>query len=90
MSKQLKLMILANVVLGLVYVASTFVLWRDIGGWVNDGDVSWSPLFITPLQGPYFLGPPVRVPLVNIPFLLFLVIFAVNLYFIVKLGRNKE
>lgn len=85
----MKLMILVNVVLGLLYVVSTFVLWRGIGEWVSDGDASWSPLYITPLQGMYFMGPPIRVPLLNIPLLLFMVMFAVNLFFIIRLGRNK-
>jgi len=94
----MKLMILVNVVLGFLYVVSDYALWNIVGGtsWRFYGAVaSWSPLYVTPTyyppiqQRPYIPNA-MPVPLLNIPFLLFWVMFAVNLYFIIKLGRSKE
>lgn len=99
MSEQLKLMILVNVVLGLLYVVSDYVLWNIVTGpsWSYYGAVaSWSPLYVTPTY-PYGITwrPSVPtmfepVPVLNVPFLLFLVMLAANLYFILKIGRSRE
>lgn len=92
MSMQLKLMILVNALLGLLYVISSYVLWMDINQWSNWNIASdWSPILITPHRIPNV--PTVQMPILslwNIPFILFWVILAVNLYFIIKLQRSKE
>ena len=98
MYRQLKLMILVNVVLGLLFVVSDYFLWSFIRweSWSYNGAVpSWSPLFITPTYQPPieprpYIVAPTPVPHLNIPFLLFLAMFVTNLYFLVKLGRGRE
>jgi hypothetical protein len=99
MSRQLKIMVLFNCLLGLLYVVSDYVLWSIIGGesWSYYGAVaSWSPLYVAPVypiitgSRPYNPSFSTPVPLLNIPFLLFLVMFTANLYFIIRFGRSKE
>ena len=100
MSEQLKLMILDDVVLGLLYVVSDYVLWSIVSGpgWSYYGAVAiWSPFYVAPTypygiitERPFIATMVQSVPVLNVPFLLFLVMFAANLYFIVKLGRKKE
>ena len=96
--KQLKLMVLVNVLLGLLFIVSDYFLWSFISweNWSYNGAVpSWSPLYITPTYQPPieprpYIVSPTPVPHLNIPFLLFLAMFAANLYFIIKLGKSKE
>lgn len=90
MSKQLKLMILVNVVLGLLYVVSNFIF----GYFANLPSIiaQWSPLWLTFYNYDYIaeFGGEIVAPIPNFSFYFFWVSIAVNLYFIVKLGRSKE
>jgi hypothetical protein len=43
MLRQFKLMILANVVLALLYVFSSYVIWNTINEWGNFVKTDWSP-----------------------------------------------
>jgi hypothetical protein len=91
--RQLKLMILANVVLALLYVFSSYVIWNTINEWGNFVKIIWSPLYVTPIPTAsiaYYIGSTQPTQLLNIPFLLFWVIFATNLCFIIWLYRSKE
>jgi hypothetical protein len=99
MSRKLILMIAVNVVLALLYVISSYALWNSISGWSYwEATASWSPLYVTPTYNQimgsraYFTSASIPIPmqLLNIPFLLFLVISATNLSFIVWLYRSKE
>jgi hypothetical protein len=52
---------------------------------------SWTPIFITANLNPNTFHPPGVYPnILNISFLLFWVILAVNLYFIISLQKSKE
>jgi hypothetical protein len=88
------LMIAVNVVLALLYVVSSYALWSSINEWSNlNVKANWSPLYVTPIPVgslAYYVGSTIPMQLLNIPFLLFLVIFATNLSFIVWLYRSKE
>ena len=93
MSKLFKLMILANVVLALLYVFSSYVIWNTINEWGNFVKTNWSPLYVTPIPTAsiaYYIGSTKPTQLLNIPFLLFWAIFATNLCFIIWLYRSKE
>ncbi len=88
MNKLAKFAIIVNSVLGLLYVMSSYLLWNIVSGpnWSYYGAVaSWSPLYVTPtyiqpMQSRVFLiGMEVPMQVVNIPFLLFLTMFAVNI-----------
>jgi hypothetical protein len=43
MPRQFKLMILANFVLALLYVFSSYVIWSTVNGWGNVVKTIWSP-----------------------------------------------
>jgi hypothetical protein len=92
MLKLVKYAVVANIVLSLLYVVSSYVIWMDLNQWRNWNIASnWSPILITPYRIPD--TPTVQMPvfpLLNFPFILFWVILAVNLYFIVKLQKSKE
>jgi hypothetical protein len=99
MLKIAKIAIICNFMLSLLYVISDYVLWSIIGGesWSYYGAVaSWSPLYVTPVypmitgSRPYNFSFSTPVPLLNIPFLLFLVMFATNLYFIIKISKESK
>jgi hypothetical protein len=87
-----KLMVKINVLLGLLYGVSSYVLWMSVNQWVDWNVASnWSPLLITPYRIPDL--PTVEMPLsslLNIPFVLFWIMFALNLYFLFRLQRSKE
>jgi hypothetical protein len=87
-------MILANVLLGAVYLLLSFNLWNIVNNWLNYGVGSeWSPLIIhyaiIKLPQPYPSLPTVRDQY-NSPFILFFITLVVNIYFIIRLGRSKE
>jgi hypothetical protein len=92
MSKQFKLMIMVNALLGLFYVISSYWIWAEINKWVKWNIASnWTPILIYPYRIPN--TPQVQMalsPLWNFPFILFLVIIGVNVYFIIRLQRSKE
>ena len=91
MHRKLILMIAVNVVLALLYVVSSYALWSSINEWSNlNVKANWSPLYVTPIpigSLSYFIAP---TQLLNTPFLLFWVMFATNLSFVVWLYRSKE
>jgi hypothetical protein len=93
MHRKLILMIAVNVVLALLYVISSYALWSSINEWGNVVKVNWSPLYVTPIPAgsiAYYVGSTPPTQLLNIPFLLFWVMFATNLFFIIRLYRSKE
>ena len=89
MSKQsiLMLMILIDVLLGLLFAYSCFSLYDHLNMWVDMGygEAIWSPLVITVDTGML-----IKSEIPNTPFILFWVVLAVNLIFLVKLGKSKE
>ena len=92
MHMQLKIVIFVNVLLSLLFVVSNCSIWVEVKQWSlwNIASV-WSPIYITPYRIPN--TPQVQMPILplwNIPFALFWVAMAVNLYFVVRLLRTKK
>ncbi len=92
MSKQLIYAIFVNLILGLLFVVSNYYVWFNVNKWNGMNIASiWDLFSITPYRIPN--TPQVQMPinpLLNVPFMLFWVVIAVNLYFIIKLGRVKK
>jgi len=88
MSKQLNLMLAFNVLWGMLFILSSYAIWETLNNFVamGYGETTWSPFIITVDTGML-----VYDHLINTPFVLFLMMFALNLvFFIIKLGRSKE
>ena len=92
MLKIAKYAIAANVLLGLLFILSSYFIWVEVDRWTMWNIASkWSPTLITAYRIPN--APTVLMlvgPLLNFPFILFWVMLAVNLYFIIRLQRSKE
>jgi hypothetical protein len=89
MSKLVRNAIIFNAILGLLYVYFSFSLWNTINGRLKDGYGSeWSAwqIGVIPLSNDHI----VPVFDLNIPFWIFWVIVACNIYFIIRLQRRKE
>jgi hypothetical protein len=95
MHKQLKLMVLANVFLSLLYVYTNYTIWTALSeptAWFywfhyNALSIDYRKVFIINGQMEGFNG---NFDLPNFPFLLFFRAIAVNMYFIYSLQRSKE
>jgi hypothetical protein len=87
MSKQLKLMLFVNAVLGLLFVYSDYYIWSLLNNTraLSVVNTDWSALLIQVDTGMDFL-----TPIINFPFIIFWVLLITNLYFIYRLARNKE
>ncbi len=94
MQNQAKIMILINASLGVLYILYSLDLWNTVRIWAHDGSASeWSPLYVTyfNIKSPEPVhSQPYLYDRYNLPFILFCVILAVNIYFIIRLQRNKE
>jgi hypothetical protein len=91
MSKLVKYAILTNLVLGLLYVFSSLYLWDRVNSWLGGGSGSmWSAfqVILYPLSENWHMVP--IIPIANVPFWLFWVTIAINVYFIIKLQSSKE
>ncbi|MGD6807043.1 MAG: hypothetical protein ACQCN4_08805 [Candidatus Bathyarchaeia archaeon] len=92
MLRIVKYAIVTNIALSLLYFLSSLFLWTDINQWTAWNIASvWSPILITAYRIPE--APTVQMPIgpaYNIPFMLFCVMFAVNLYFILKIAKSKS
>jgi hypothetical protein len=92
MLKIVKYEIITNIALSLLYVISSYLIWTDVSQWSKWNTASiWSPLLITAYHIPN--TPQVQMPVGpawNLPFILFWVMLAVNLFFIVKLQKSKQ
>jgi hypothetical protein len=92
MSMKFKPMIMVNAFLGLFYVVSSYWIWAEINKWVKwNIAINWTPFLVYPYRNPDL--PQIQMPtlpLWNFPFILFLVIIGVNVYFIVRLQKNRE
>ncbi len=89
----LKRVILVNAVLSLLFVVSNLYIWSIISWWSTVGIASnWSPIAVSAYFYSGFTDPPTLAtfPMLNLPFMLFWVMLAVNLYFIIILQRSKE
>jgi hypothetical protein len=75
-----------NVALALFYCWYTFYMWAGLN---NLGYVMsrWNPFYVFVDFGPGVKG---IVTILNVPFWLFWVSMAVNMYYIVKLQKSKE
>jgi hypothetical protein len=84
-----KVMLSVNALLGLLYVVSSYWIWAEVEKWFKWSIASnWTPFLIYPYRNPDL--PQLQMvipPLLNFPFILFCVILAVNLYFIIRLQR---
>ena len=92
MAKQFKLMIIVNALLGLLYVVSSYFIWAERDTWSKWNIASkWTPIIIEPYHIPN--TPQVQMPIFpmyNFPFILFCVMFLINLYFIIRFQLRKE
>jgi len=90
MSRQLKLVILVNVLLCGLFVVCNFVF----GYFANLPSIhaQWNPLWLTYYNFDYLaqMGGEIVAPIPNFSFYFFWISIAVNLYFIIKLGRSRE
>jgi hypothetical protein len=88
----LKHVISANILLGVFFAVSSYYLWAEVNQWSKWNTASvWSPLLITAHRIPG--TPQVQMPVGpawNLPFILFWVMLAANLYFIVKFQKSKQ
>jgi len=90
-SRQLKLVILVDVLLGLLYAFFSFSLWGDVNRLFNVGyGTQWSALKVTafPVAESIHMVPVQQMS--NISFWIFWIMLAANLYFIIKLERKRE
>jgi hypothetical protein len=80
-------MILANVLLVLFFALANYYVWVNVNreGYYTSG---WSPIAFTANSYAPIPVPPIVIP--NIPFYVFCAAIAVNLIFIIRLGRSKE
>lgn len=87
MNRQFNLMILANVFSILLFALANYYVWADVNreGYFVSG---WSPLQFTIDTNAPVPQPPIVIP--NLPFYIFCIGIAVNLYFIIKTGKRKE
>ena len=95
MLKHAKVMIWVNVLLGVLYVLFSLDLWITVNQWVKlDVAAEWSPLTVKPvfdlMPFPTHSLPLSVIERYNVPFILFCVMLAVNLYFLIRLQRSKE
>jgi len=90
-SRQLKLVILVDVLLGLLYAFFSFSLWEDVNRLFNVGyGTQWSALKVTafPIAESIHMVPIQQMN--NIPFWIFWIMLAANLGFIIKLERGRD
>ncbi len=85
-------MLSVNAVLGLSYVISSYWIWAEVDKWSKWNIASiWTPISIIPYRIPNTAQVQMPIlPLWNFPFMLFCVILAVNLYFILRLQKTKQ
>ena len=91
MFKLVKYAIITNLVLSLLYVFSNLYLWNEVNNWLGGGSGSmWSAFQITlyPLSENWHMVPITPIP--NVPFWLFWVTIAINMYFMIRLQSSKE
>jgi hypothetical protein len=92
MLKIVKYVVITNIVLSFLYVISSYLIWTDVNRWSKWNIASiWSPIQITAYHIPD--TPQVQMPVGpewNLPFILFWVMLAINLFFIVKLQKSKQ
>ncbi len=86
-------MILANVLLSLLFVLAFLAIGQQVESLLHRGS-SYSVSDVSPLwiqvdshQPAPYIESPHFIP--NYPFYLFWLVIAANLYFIIKLGKNK-
>jgi hypothetical protein len=91
MLKLVKIAIVTNIALSLLFVLSNYFIWTNLNQWTRWNIASiWSPILIEAYRIPDMSTVQMPVgPLWNVPFLLFWIMLAVNLYFILKLQRSK-
>jgi hypothetical protein len=84
-------MVSVNVFLGLLYVISSYWIWAEVNKWVKwNIAANWTPILIFPYPIPDTTQIQMAIfPLWNVPFILFCVILAINIFFIFSLQRNK-
>lgn len=86
MARDFKLMVLANALLGLLFVVANLIY--DYFGNMPSHHALWSPLWLT--FSNYRVVGDVGVPEPNFSFYFFWALLLINVYFIVRLQRSKE
>ncbi len=87
MSKQLGLMILANIVMGAVCVVLNWAYY--LYGYEPGHAVQWTPLWLR-FYNYQLPGGDIGITIPNFTFYLFWAVVAMNIYFIVDLRRSRE
>ena len=81
MSKQFKLLLIAvNVLLGLLYLFSSFVLWQELNNWYDyNMQSTWTPFYVYPHRIPGMSTVEMPVPpMLNLPFITFIATIITN------------
>ena len=87
-------MIIFNLFASGLYVIGNLDIWNRVNYWVLvDVGSNWAPFFVTSK----YLGAS-TIPsyssiynsIINYPFLIFWLLLAINLFFFIQIGRNKE
>ncbi len=87
--------IITNILLALLFIYSNFALWNSINGNSTTKLITshWNPLFVTARHYSYINGIFATVQGIfsycNTPFWIFLMLLAVNIFFLLKLSKDK-
>jgi hypothetical protein len=81
----LLLMIFINLLLATVYVISSVQLWEEMNNWYEyNMQSTWTPFYVYPHRIPGLSTVLMSVsPILNLPFIIFLAIIAINIALIV-------
>ncbi len=81
-----------NAFLGALYVISSYLIWFELDKWSRWNIASlWNPILVQPYHipnTPQVLMP--IFPLWNVPFILFVIMLAVNVFYLLKLHGSKQ
>jgi hypothetical protein len=91
MLKIIRNAILLNAFLSLIYVLSSVTIWYFIGTLTQQqfGSI-WNPLYVQAYRFPSTPSPDISAVIWNLPFLAFWLMPIANLYFIIKVAREKS
>ena len=92
MLRIVKLAIVTNSILSLLFVLSNYVIWDSFNRWQVTFS-RWNPIAIVYTPGEYQNGYHAIVSgqfmILNLPFWIFWVLMVANLYFVFKLQKSK-
>ena len=98
MPKQFKLLLIVlNILLGLLYLSSSYALWQELNSWYDyNMQSTWTPFHVQPHRIPNMPTVTMPVPtILNVPFITFLIAVITNIilltayYFVVPRLQNR-